>query len=265
MNSVASFETFTRIGFAARGIMYLMIAYLAIEVGRTTGSSGALRSFADGGLSQVALAVAALGLVAYGTWRLADAALDLEAHGDGAKGAVVRAAHGLSGIAHLLLGFLALALAFGVAGGSGGGSGSTQSGTSMLLGLPTGGLIVRLIGLALVGAGIAQGVAAVRLRFLKHLDSRAASEAWVKWVGRLGYLARGIIFILIGYSFWQAGATSNAQQAGGVGEALDFLSGTTRLLVAAGLGLFGVFSLVQAVYRRIQDPHVVERLRSRMG
>lgn len=267
VNSVAKFETFTRIGFAARGIMYVMIAYLAIEAGRTTSGSGVLRSLADGGFSQVALSIMALGLLAYGVWRLADAGFDLEAHGSGAKGSIVRGAHGLSGVVHLFLGLLAAGLALGLLGGGGssGSGGGTQSGTAWALGLPGGEWLVRLVGLGLIAGGVAQGVAAVRLRFLKHLDHQAAQEEWVKWAGRLGYIARGVIFVLIGLFFWQAGATSNARQAGGVGEALASLSGWVRFAAAAGLGLFGIFSFVEAIYRRINDPQVVERLKARLG
>ncbi len=65
--------------------------------------------------------------------------------------------------------------------------------------------------------------------------------------------------------FWRAGAFESAGAAGGTGEALASLSGTTQIVVAAGLVMFGIFSLVQAVYRRITDPHVVERLQARMG
>lgn len=261
MSPVSKFETFTRLGFAARGLIYIMIGYLAIEAGRSTGSSGILRSLADGGFSQIALGFVGLGLLGYGAWRLSEAALDIEGHGDDAKGSAVRIAHGLSGLAHLLLGFLALGLTFGLIGGGSGGQ--TQNATAWLLGLPAGEILVRLIGVGFMAAGLAQAVKAIRLGFLKHLEAQASRQEWVKWAGRLGYLARGFIFFLVGLFLWQAGETSNAQQAGGLGEALASLSGTTRMLVAAGLMLFGLFSLVQAVFRRITDPRVVERLRAR--
>lgn len=265
MSPVSKFETFTRLGFAARGLIYIMIGYLAIEAGRATGSSGILHSLADGSLSRIALGFVGLGLLGYGAWRLSEAALDIEGHGDDAKGSAVRAAHGLSGIAHLLLGVLALGLTFGLMGGGGGAGGGdgAQSATAWLLGLPAGEILVRLIGIGFMAAGLAQAGKAIRLGFLKHLEARASRLEWVKWSGRLGYLARGFVFFLVGLFFWQAGATSNAQQAGGLGEALASLSGTTRILVAAGLMLFGLFSLVQAVFRRITDPRVVERLQAR--
>ncbi|WP_374468681.1 DUF1206 domain-containing protein [Phenylobacterium sp.] len=262
MNAVPRFETLTRVGFAARGLLYLMIAYLAIEAGRTTGSSGALRTLADGGPSQLALFVIALGLLAYGVWRCAEGALDLEGAGDGAKGLAVRVIHGASGVVHILLGLLALGLTFGVGDSGGGGGGGADTATGWLLGLPGGALLVRLIAVGFVAGGLAQAWSAYRLKFLKQLDSRAAEKPWVKWIGRLGYLARGVVFVLIGVLFWHAASAADPQQAGGVGEALSSLSGWSRVLVAAGLGLFGVFSIVQAVYRRITDPHVLSRLRA---
>jgi hypothetical protein len=259
MDAVPKFETFTRIGFAARGLIYILIGYMAVETGRNTDTSGALRSLEGGGLNQILLAVIALGLIAYGVWRLSDAAFDLEGHGQEPKGALVRGGHAISGVTHILLGLLALGLSLGMAGGSGGGG--AQSTTAWLLGLPAGEILVRLIGAGFIAAGIAQGVAAVRLKFLRQLDPAAARQTWVKWAGRIGYAARGLIFLMVGLFFWRAGAASDAGEAGGLGEALASLPGSVRGLVAAGLILFGAFSIVQAIYRRISDPRLAERLR----
>lgn len=188
--------------------------------------------------------------------------MDLEGAGEGAKGAAVRLGHAGSGVAHLVLGLLAAGLALGLVGQGGGGGGEgADKAAGFVLDLPGGGGLVRLLAVAFMLGGLAQGWSAYRLRFLKQLDPRAAGRAWVKWSGRLGYVARGVVFILIGLLLWRAAASQNPDQAGGAGEALGSLSGTYRLLVALGLGLFGVFSLVQAAYRRITNPHVLQRVR----
>jgi hypothetical protein len=261
MDAVPKFETFTRIGFAARGLIYILIGYLAVETGRNTDTSGALRTMEGGGLNQILLAVIGLGLLAYGVWRLSDSAFDLEGHGQEPKGALVRGGHAISGVTHILLGLLALGLSLGVAGGEGGGGGGAQPATAWLLDLPAGEILVRLVGVGFIAAGIAQGVAAVRLKFLGQLDPAASRQAWVKWAGRIGYAARGLIFLLVGIFFWRAGATSDAGEAGGLAEALASLPGSARGLVAAGLILFGAFSIVQAIYRRISDPRLAQRLK----
>jgi hypothetical protein len=259
-------ETFTRLGFAARGALYVMVGYLAIEAGRNTSSAGALKTLADSGPGKLALFVIALGLLAYGAWRCAEAALDLEGAGRGAKGAVKRIGGALSGVVHVGLGLLAAGLMFGIgSGGAGGGSGGEEAATARLLALPGGEMLVRLLALAFIGGGLAQGWSAYRLKFLKQLDGRAANKAWVKWSGRLGYVARGVVFVLVGVFLWQAAAAGDPQQAGDTGEALAALGGWQRTVVAAGLMLFGVFSIVQAVYRRITDPQVLARLGSRAG
>lgn len=59
---------------------------------------------------------------------------------------------------------------------------------------------------------------------------------------------------------FEAGRDSQAAQAAGMGEALGSLPPRLQLLVAAGLLLFGLFSLVEARHRRINDPKVLERL-----
>lgn len=264
MSSVPSLETFTRLGFAARGLLYLMVGYLAIEAGRTTGSAGALRSLADDPLGRAALVIIALGLFAYGAWRCADAVLDLEGAGGGAKGAIKRAGCALSGFVHLGLGFLALRLVLGASGGAASGGGE-QAAAEQLFGLPGGELMARLLAVAFMLGGLAQAWSAYKLEFLKQLEPAAAGKAWVKWAGRVGYLARGVVFVLVGVLLWRAAAASDPQQAGGTGEALASLDGWSQLILAAGLMLFGVFSIVQAVYRRITDPHVLSRLKAKAG
>lgn len=260
MNAIPRLETLTRLGFAARGVLYVLIAYLAIVAGRNTGSSDVLRSLATGGASRLVLAFIALGLLAYGFWRCLEAAQDLEGAGDGPKGAAVRLGHALSGVAHVLMGLLAVGLVFGLVSQGAEGDGADKA-ASWVMKLPAGNLLVRLLAAGFVLGGAAEAWNAYRLQFLKQLEGRAAAQSWVKWVGRLGYIARGVVFILIGALLWGAASTLNAREAGGVGEALGTLSGTSRSLVAGGLGLFGVFSFVQAIYRRITNPQLLQRLR----
>jgi hypothetical protein len=73
--------------------------------------------------------------------------------------------------------------------------------------------------------------------------------------------ARGLVFLIMGWFFVQAGFASDASQAGGMGAVLESLSGGVRMIVALGLLLFGLFSLVEARYRRINDPNVLGRLK----
>ncbi|RYE99761.1 MAG: DUF1206 domain-containing protein, partial [Oxalobacteraceae bacterium] len=77
MNVSGRLTTLTRIGFATRGILYLVIAFLIIRVGRAEDPAGALEYVGDGA-GHVLLSIMAVGLCGYGLWRLADAAFDIE-------------------------------------------------------------------------------------------------------------------------------------------------------------------------------------------
>lgn len=258
MTALPRFETLTRLGFAARGALYLLVAWLAVSAGRNASNADAMRSLADGGASRIVLGLIALGLLAYGAWRCLEAIEDLEGAGRGAKGAMVRAGHGLSGVAHLMLGVLAAALSLGLAGG-GGGDGADKA-TGWVMDLPGGAWLVRLLAAGFVLGGLGEAWNAWRLKFLEQLEPQAARRPWVRWVGRLGYVARGVVFLIVGLLLWRAAGAHDPGAAGDTGEALGTLSGGLRLAVALGLGLFGVFSLVQARYRRITNPETVRRL-----
>lgn len=257
MGGASRMEKATRLGFAARGIMYLLIAFLALSSGRTEDGAGALKLLDSGG-GRVVLGMMAIGFFAYGVWRLAEAAIDSEGHGSEAKGLAVRAGGAVSGLIHLGLGVYAVRLAAGRPAESGG----AESGAATTLSLPGGEALLMAAAAALLATALVNLLKAAKGGFLKHLDAGAAGRSWVKWVGRGGYAARGVVFMIMALFCWRAGQAANASRAGGMDEALDWLTGWPRLLVAAGLGLFGLFSLVEARHRRINNPKVVARLQS---
>lgn len=240
--------TFTRLGFAARGLLYLVIAYLVLASGRTEDPSGALRYLGEGS-SKWLLIVMTVGFAAYGLWRLADAALNIEQHESGAKGGRERLGAAGSGIVHLLLAWQGL----GLIRGSGDSGGENLANAS-----PT---VLTIAGLVLLGVGAFQLVKAAKASFCNHLDHRVADHPWVKTIGRLGYAARGLVFLISGYFFLRAGVSDQSDEAGGMDKALSWLDSPWDVMVALGLALFGIFSLIEARFRRIHDVPVEQMTR----
>ena len=238
----------TRIGFAARGLLYIVIAVLLFRSGRSEDVGGALAELGRSGGDPLLLGMAA-GFIGYGLWRLADAALDIEGHDDGAKGVRQRLAAAGSGIVYWFFAWQA----FRVMSGAHAGGPSAQERASTALDLPGGPLLLILGGTALVGAGIYQLVKAYKCSFCDRLDPSIATRSLIRWIGRAGYSARGLVFMVSGYFIVRAGLDVRASEAGGMREALRWLDSPVDLFVAAGLLLFGLFSILEAGFRRIHE------------
>lgn len=248
MDAKARLTMLTRVGFAARGLLYIVIALLVISTGRAEDSNGALEYLGQGG-GRVLLVVLAAGLLAYSLWRLSDAAFDIERHGADRKGAMERIGAAASGLAHLLLAWQAVRLIQGAASTGDG----TREGTRAALQLPGGGTLVVAAGVVLLGVGVFQLIKAVRGTFLRYLEPQIARQPWAQWSGRAGYAARGLIFLICGYFFVKAGIVEQASEAGGTAQALSWLSSPLDILVAFGLFAFGLFSFIEARFRVLHD------------
>ena len=248
MNASARLTTLTRLGFATRGLLYIIIAFLVVRVGRAEDPSGALQ-YAGDGAGRVMLIVMAVGLCAYGLWRLSDAAFDIERHGADRKGLVERVGAAVSGIAHLALTWQAVRLIRGL-GSAGDG---TQAGAQAALDLPGGTILVFVGAVVLFGVGVAQLVNAAKGSFLKYLEPQIARQPWARWSGRAGYAARGIVFMISSYLLMQAGINDQATQAGGTAQALSWLTSPADIVIAVGLFGFGVFSLIEARFRILHN------------
>lgn len=252
-----------RLGYAAKGVVYIMIGALAARAaaggdsGTTTDSSGALRTIGESGLGSAALAVIGVGLIGYALWAVLAAASDAEDRGDQAKGIAIRVGQAGRGIAYGALGVEALRL-LGRARDTG--SRGAEHWTGRFLDAPFGRWLVIAVGTGIIAYALYQLRRASGDKVHKHLelhDTTAHTRTWVVRLGRFGIAARGVVFVLIGWFLARAAMAHDASRAGGIDASLAALARQPRgelLLgvVAAGLISYGTFQLANARYRRMR-------------
>lgn len=252
---------FARAGYASRGIVYLLIGGLAAlaafgQGGQTEGSRGALERLLTAPGGAVMLGAIAVGLLGYGAWRTIQAVKDTDHHGLDAKGIVIRSGLLVSAVTHVLLAVFAANLIFHFAASSGDSGGGSQGMASWLMTLPYGQWIVGAVGLAFIGAGIAHGIKGWKAKFDRHFDMPASTQQWAYPICRFGLATRGLVFVLVGSFFIIAAYQFNPDEAGGLAEVFSTLRSQLfgkwlLAFVAIGLFAFGIYSLLEAVYRRV--------------
>jgi uncharacterized protein DUF1206 len=261
-NEVAPWiERMARIGYTAKGILYITIGYLAAEAafgpgGRVTDTRGALSAVKSASLGQSLLLLIAAGLLGYAAWRLIEAAFDPERRGTEVKAILLRAGYAGRGVFHAGLGFTAIRLALGYGAGTGGGQ--APHWTAKAFRVPGGTLLVWLAAAWIGGYGVYQFYRAWSPHMRKHLNLAELPpglRGWVLGVSRFGIAARGVVFCLIGFFLARAALSHDPAQAGGVRESLSTLAHTGHwpfAVVAIGLIAYGIFQLVNARYRSIR-------------
>lgn len=246
------FGWFVRLGYAARGLVYILLGYLALSTtGEAEGGGEAVFDL----IQQVPLGtpllwLMAIGLLAYAAFKFLSAVADIQNRGSDTKGALKRVGDAASGVAHTVLAYAAYQFATGTQQSASDGSGE-KAGT--VLQWELGGLVIGLIGLGfLIGAAM-QAKTSYTAHFMHRVSARAPTG--VETVGRLGHAARAVVFAVIGWSLMRSAWFDSESQVKGLGEAIMSLRdmGTLYTLVAVGLLLFGVFSLIVARYRIIPD------------
>jgi undecaprenyl-diphosphatase len=247
-----TFGTLVRVGYAARGVVYVLLGYLALTTaGEASGGNEAVFDrLREVPLGTPLLWLMALGLLAYAAFRFLSAYSDIERHGSDAKGIARRVGHGASAVAHTVMAYAAFQYAQGTAAG---GSDSSQQTAGTLLDLPLGEVVIGLIGLGFLAGAVSQGQSAATAGFMKHVGAGAPPA--VKPIGQLGHAARAVVFAAIGVSLVRSAWFDSEAQVKGLGDAIVSLSGTGWLytVVALGLLFFGLFNFVVARYGVIPD------------
>ena len=249
-----------KVGLAAQGVLYGVVAILALQVASGHGQeqpdqTGAIEAVAGQPFGRFLLFVLAVGLALHCVWRLM-----LAARGDvvGDDAATIAKRIGQLGRSVLYGGFTVVATRLLLnTRSSGGGSQESQKATATVLGWPTGPFLVAATGVVVAGVGVWHARKVFTRSFEDDLDLSDASEMTRKAVlaaGSAGYLARGVAFGLVGWFLVQASVTHDPNDAGGLDSALKRVAdadyGPDRLrLLALGLLMFGVYRFLDARYR----------------
>lgn len=253
-----------RWGYVANGFVYVLIGILALRAAigpRAANISrrDALVALVAEPFGQILLILVGLGLVGYSLGHLMMATRsEAESEREGVTEWVNRGAHAFSGLIHLTLAGLAFQLVFSsYLNRQRGEGGAPTDLTADIMAYPLGRWVIVIAGVVLLGIAVYEFYKAYTARFRKVYDRsqmKLIEKELVTVAGRIGYVARGIIYILIGIFVLQAAAFSNPQEVGGLGKALATLYqqdyGPWLLaVVAAGLIVFGTYGILLGKYR----------------
>jgi hypothetical protein len=251
-----------RAGLVARGVNYLLVGSLAVQIalgsgGKQADTTGALRAVARHPGGVVVLWLLAAGFAGLALWRLAETAY-------GPAGPVGRTAS--KRMVSLALGVLygcicGIVVSFIFdAGRSASSDTQSKSVTAQLLAHGGGQVLIAMIGLVVAAVGVGLGIYGLRRKFSTYLRSAQMSVRARKVVeafGIAGYLTRGAVFCTAGAFLVDAAVSSDPQKAQGLDGSLRETAATPLgrwllLAVALGLVIFGVYSWCEARWRVVE-------------
>lgn len=256
-------ERLARAGLAARGVLYLVVALLVVQVARghretEADKQGALRTVVHQPLGKVLVLILAVGFAGYALWRFVEAAVGPPDEDDPRKANVKRLGSAARGALYAFFCASAVKLLIWSAT-TGSGDNAEADWTRRVLDWPAGTWLVGAVGVAVIGGGLYVGWRGLARRFRKRLKSYEmgpAERRWIVGVGTVGMVARMLVTVLVGVFLVAAAADHDPGQAVGIDGALKRLAdrsfGPALLVaVAAGLAAYGLYSLAEARYRRV--------------
>jgi Domain of Unknown Function (DUF1206) len=247
-----------RAGLTARGVIYILIGWVALLVAlgqsaREADQQGALQLLAGESYGLVSLWLLGIGFAAYALWRLSEAAFGVtgEPPGAGPRFKSLARAVIYAGLAYLTFTV--------ISGTERSQSRRQQDMTATAMQHAAGRWLVGLAGLVIVICGlvlVAEGAGRKFMKYLRTAQMSARMRRVVELFGMTGTIARGLVFALAGVLVIDAAITHKASESGGIDKALltlrdqpfgEFL----MMLAALGLVVFGVYGLCEARWRKV--------------
>lgn len=244
------FTLLARSGWAATGLLHLLIGGLAIalaigERGVRADEVGAFQALAAPPIGGVLLVVVTASLVGLGLWMIADAALNR-----GPRQRLTSAiASAAQGVVYLALAALPMVILFG---GSFPRGGVVRRIATFLLETPGGAFVLVMLGAGVMVSGVYFVLKGVMRRFsweLRPLPPRRGRA--VRAAGMIGYVARGVAFVLLGLLIVVEALESDANGITGLDGTFTavrgvFLGPVMLGLIGAGLAVYGVYGFARA-------------------
>ncbi|ARO33639.1 DUF1206 domain-containing protein [Rhizobium sp. L9] len=253
------FDLLAKSGYVARGIVFLLVAGLALFSGVAGGkpeTKSALSTLLEQPFGRVWVGLIGVGLLGFVAWRLAQSLADSDGHGRDTKAIAIRAVFFGSAVVYLGLAGYALGHALFSGGGS---EGSGEKGLAQwIMSQPFGAYLAMAVGLGFIIGGVVTAAKGITRKFERYLRLADASGV-VTSVCVYGLVARGIVFVITGIFFAYAGFRVDPEQAGSMADALEWVrrlpfGAILYIAVAIGLAAFGIYNLVEARYRIVHSP-----------
>ncbi|HEY0936003.1 MAG TPA: DUF1206 domain-containing protein [Trebonia sp.] len=247
-----------RAGLTARGVIYILVGWVAVLVAlghssREADQEGALQLLTGKPYGLASLWLLGIGFAAYALWRLSEAAFGVTGEKPGAGPRLKSLARA---VVYAGLAYLTFTVIAGTAKSQ---SGRQQDITATAMQHTAGRVLVGVAGLVVVVCGIALIIEGARKKFMKSLQTsrmNARTRRVVGVLGMTGTIARGVVFALVGVLVIDASVTHRASESGGIDKALLTLRNQPfgeilTLLAALGLLVFGVYGLCEARWRKV--------------
>ncbi|WP_328969408.1 DUF1206 domain-containing protein [Streptomyces sp. NBC_00239] len=259
-------EVLSRVGLCARGVIYVLVGALAVQMGfggdsgKEADRSGAVRTIGEQPFGRALLWALVVGLAAMALWRLSEAAFGQAVTG-GDKWTRRLGSAGLAVFyAVICIGVVQTALVGGSAGGRPGDE-TSKDYTARVLTWPFGRVLVGVVGAVLVIVGVVIVVRSLMRKFEQNLRTDEMSPTTrrvVAGLGIVGGVATGVVAAVAGLFVVLAAVRFDPGEAKGMDETLRSFAATPAgpvLLIAAAVGLllFGLYSFCEARWRKAPE------------
>ena len=257
-------KTIAKIGFTAKGLIYSLLGILgfmaAFGLGRQANKDvdkeQAFNVIEHLPAGKWVLAIVALGLLCYVLWRLTQTFLLPGKDDSKIKNISKKMRYLLSGLVYLSLAVFAVKMVFQNSESSG----SQQQVIENIMQIKNGPLLIGLAAIIIAIVGVYQIYYSFSESYKKHVSLASVSSKnrdLLLLSGKMGYVARGVVWLLIAWLFSKAAWSSKASEAGDTAKAFRFLESASYgsyLLGALGLGLlcYGIFNFIRARYETFQ-------------
>lgn len=247
-----------RLGLGARSVVWLVIGLLLLSVAlggsEQTDQGGAMRAVAEQPFGTALLVVLAVGFFGHGLWRLLTAAVGHRHESDPKKKWGQRALSLVKGLVYVSLGVATVRFLL-----DGSSTDQTQSRTAELLAAPFGRTLVGVLGLVVVGVGVAMAVKGIKHDHAKDLETHrmpAGLRGPAVTIGVVGLIGRGAVFALIGVFLVRAAVLVDPAEAKGLDAVLKTVAAQSYGKVLLALAVVGVlayaaWSSVETLYKRL--------------